>query len=222
VKKLIQNRKRPLLYAITDRLTLPRRNSGREFDALIEFIKRALAAGVDMIQIRERDLSARDLLFISDSVKESARERGACLLVNDRADVAACAGIGVHLAARSISPDVARKAFGQRLLIGASTHNMAEAERAERAGADFIVFGPVFETESKKKYGPPVGVQALRTVASRISIPVIALGGINSQNFRDALAAGASGIAGISLFSSAGDLDRLARTIKASIGGLPQ
>jgi thiamine-phosphate diphosphorylase len=169
---------------------------------------------VDMIQIREPDLAARELLFISDSVKETASRNGAHVLVNDRADVAACSEAGTHLTTRSMSPDVARAAFGPDMLLGASTHSLAEAQAAERAGADFIVFGPVFETESKKRYGPPVGVEALRVTASRVAIPVLALGGINPDNFREALDAGADGIAGISLFSYADDLRALVREIK--------
>jgi len=168
-----------------------------------------------MVQIRERDLSARDLLLIIDSVKESALKTGARILVNDRADVAACAGVGAHLTTRSMSPDTVRSAFGQEMLIGASTHNLAEAQTAARAGADFIVFGPVFETESKKQYGPPVGIEALRMVTGNVKIPVLALGGINVRNFREAIDAGAAGIAGISLFSKASDIDNIVREIKS-------
>ena len=212
MKSLIQNRTKPLLYLITDRQTLPRKT---ELIALIDFIERAIFAGVDLIQIRERDLSARDLLSITDSVAESARKTGARILVNDRADVAACAGVGVHLTTRSMSPDIVHSAFDQEMLIGASTHNLAEAQAAERAGADFIVFGPVFETESKKQYGPPVGIEALRMVADSVRIPVLALGGINLHNFREAIDAGASGIAGISLFSNSSDINNIVREIKS-------
>jgi thiamine-phosphate pyrophosphorylase len=201
-----------LLYLITDRQTLPRKT---ELIALIDFIERAIFAGVDMVQIRERDLSARDLLFITDSVAEAARKTGARILVNDRADVAACAGVGVHLTTRSMSPDIVRSAFDQEMLIGASTHNLAEAQAARRAGADFIVFGPVFETESKKQYGPPVGIEALRIVADSVRIPVLALGGINVHNFREAIDAGAAGIAGISLFSNSSDINNTVRGIKS-------
>ena len=168
-----------------------------------------------MVQIRERDLSARDLLLITDSVAESARKTGARILVNDRADVAACAGVGVHLTTRSMSPDVVRGAFDQEVLIGVSTHNLAEAQAASRAGADFVVFGPVFETESKKQYGPPVGIEALRKVADSLTIPVLALGGINVYNFREAIDAGAAGIAGISLFSGSSDIKDVVRQIKS-------
>ncbi len=153
--------------------------------------------------------------LIIDSVRESALKTGARILVNDRADVAACAGIGVHLTTRSMSPDTVRNAFGQEMLIGASTHNLAEAQTAERAGADFIVFGPIFETESKKQYGPPVGIEALRMVTGNVRIPVLALGGINVRNFREAIDAGASGIAGISLFSNASDINNIVREIKS-------
>lgn len=172
-----------------------------------------------MVQIRERDLSARDLLLIADSVAGSARRAGAHILINDRADVAACAGVGVHLTTRSMSPDIVRGAFDRNMLIGASTHNLAEAQSAARAGADFIVFGPVFETESKKRYGPPVGIEALQMVANSVRIPVLALGGVHTHNFREAVEAGASGIAGISLFSKHSEIDNIVREIR-SVGAV--
>jgi thiamine-phosphate pyrophosphorylase len=153
--------------------------------------------------------------LIADSVAEAARKTGAHILVNDRADVAACAGVGAHLTTRSMPPDIVRSAFDQEMLIGSSTHNQAEAQAARRAGADFIVFGPVFETESKKHYGPPVGIEALRMVADSTRIPVLALGGITLHNFREAIDAGADGIAGISLFSKASDIDNIVREIKS-------
>jgi len=146
-----------------------------------------------------------------------ARTAGAALLINDRADLAAGAGAGVHLTTRSMPADAVRRAFGQSLLVGASTHNLAEADTAARGGADFIVFGPVFETESKKAYGPPVGLAALREVVERLTIPVIALGGIKPCNFHDALQTGAAGIAAISMFVEARDLGGLVRQIKRKV-----
>ena len=185
-----------------------------ERDSLIEFINRAAQAGVDMIQIRERDLSARHLFHLADEAAHITRQSGAQLLINDRADVAASSGAGVHLTTRSMSADVVRQAFGTQMLIGVSTHNLDEAKAAEQKGADFIVFGPVFETESKKVYGPPVGLGALNKVVSRLSIPVLALGGINMENFREALDQGAAGAAAISLFVKADDLLDVVKTIK--------
>jgi thiamine-phosphate pyrophosphorylase len=182
---------------------------------LIEFIGAAISAGVDLIQLRERDLSARQLLTILESVNLPSTG-GQKILVNDRADVAKCAGAGVHLTTRSLKPDAVRRAFGTEMLIGASTHNRREAEEAAELGADFIVFGPVFETESKREYGCPIGVSALKETASSAQIPVLALGGIKPDNFRQALDSGASGIAAISMFVDAGDLASLVRQIKSN------
>jgi thiamine-phosphate pyrophosphorylase len=167
-----------------------------------------------MIQIRERDLSARELFSLAGHVAGMACNANVSLLLNDRADVAASLGCGVHLATRSLPASVVRSAFGQEMLIGASTHSIEEALAAESEGADFIVFGPVFETESKKAYGPPAGLESLRAVTSRSRIPVLALGGIKMSNFQDALYAGAAGIAAISLFTEADDLKALVRRIK--------
>lgn len=154
-----------------------------------------------MVQIRERDLPARDLYYLTKAVTERLRGRSTPVLVNDRADVAASAGAGVHLTTRSLTAEVVRAAFGPKLLIGVSTHNQQEVEAAERGGADFIVFGPVFETASKAEYGEPVGPAALHRVANSSRIPIIALGGINPSNCREALDAGAAGVAGISMFT---------------------
>lgn len=166
------------------------------------------------MQIREPDLSARDLLSVAEATAELASKSGAGVLINDRADIAVCAASGVHLTTRSLSAEVVRRAFGRGLIIGVSTHSFEEARAAECGGADFVVFGPVFETASKKQYGEPVGLEALRNVATALSIPVLALGGIKLNNFWEALDAGASGVAGISMFAEARDLNTLVATIK--------
>ena len=219
--KAIFNRQTPLVYLITDRQMLPRQNRSPAPAGLIEFLGAALAAGVDLIQLRERDLPARAVLAIADAIAPLAEQTGAAILINDRADVAACAGTGVHLTTRSLNADAVRRAFGERMLIGASTHNLAEARAAASQGADFIVFGPVFETESKQAYGPPVGLAALREVVERLTIPVIALGGIKPSNFHNTLAAGAAGIAAISMFVEADDLRGLIQRIKSSCNQSP-
>ena len=167
-----------------------------------------------MIQIRERDLSARETYSLTEAVVSQARARDVRVLVNDRADVAACASAGVHLTTRSLPARVIRETFGSAMHVGVSTLNVEEATEAEQGGADFIVFGPVFETESKRAFGPPVGISALREASARVRIPVIALGGIKIDNFHHALEAGASGIAAISLFAGCDDMPELVNRIK--------
>ena len=196
---------------------LPPGNSAQLSD-LTELISRAVDAEVDLLQIRERDLSVRHVLELADLAAGIAGGSNTRILVNDRADVAACAGVGVHLTTRSLNPRVVREAFGSELLIGASTQSPEEVQNAALGGVDFVVFGPVFETESKIKYGPPVGLEALGRVTSRVRIPVLALGGINEQNFGQALDAGAAGIAGISIFTEAVDLKHLVTAIRNSSG----
>lgn len=126
------------------------------------------------------------------------------LLVNDRVDVARAAGAnGVHLTAQSLPAAVVRRICGSEFLIGVSTHSLADARAAQTADADFVVFGPVFETESKREFGPPQGLDQLRAVTSELGeFPVLAIGGITLDNSSACLDAGAVGIAGISLFDS--------------------
>jgi len=204
----------PLVYLITDRRMLLPTNDETSISSLIGFVNSAIRAGVDMVQIRERDLSTRELYYLAEAVISEARARNVRVLVNDRADVAACAAAGVHLTARSLPARIVRKAFGPEMNIGVSTHNIEEAVAAEQGGADFIVFGPVFETESKRPFGPPVGLGALREAAARLKIPVLALGGIKIDNFHKALGAGAAGIAAISMFTESEDMAGLIREIK--------
>jgi len=138
------------------------------------------------------------------------------LLVNDRADIAAGAGAhGVHLTTQSLDVGTIRKTFGAELLIGASTHSVDEAVAARDGGADFIVFGPIFETPSKQQYGAPLGLERLSAVTTTLrNFSVLALGSITTSNAQDCLKAGASGIAGISLFSDHAKLAVIAGGIK--------
>jgi len=204
----------PLVYVITDRRLLLHQARTPELTCLIEFAEHAVAAGVDIIQIREPGLSACELLSLTEAIANLAHKSGTGVLINDRSDIAMSAGAGVHLTTRSMSAGVVRRAFGPDLMIGVSTHSSEEAKVAESAGADFIVFGPVFETASKKQYGDPVGLEALSQVANDLSIPVLALGGITLTNYSLALDAGAEGVAGISMFAQALDLTTVVATIK--------
>lgn len=199
--------RRPLLYAITDRRALPGQDP-------LPFIKRAVAARIDLIQVRERDLNTHDLLALVEAAVECARGRETRILVNDRLDVALAAGAaGVHLPAHGLPAGAVRQRYPE-LIIGASTHNLDELRRAEEGGADFAVFGPVYETPSKKEFGPPVGLDKLAQAARTTKLPVLALGGVGRKNAGGCLAAGAAGIAAISLFQRAYDLGELASWLR--------
>lgn len=187
------------LYLITDRriAKLP----------LIDAVRLALEGGVMAVQVREKDMPVRELLCLATGLRKITNEFGARLFVNDRVDVAvAVEADGVHLGVDSMPAAAVRKIVGRKMLIGVSTHSIDEARQAEAAGADFITFGPVFETESKKQYGPPVGIDALRNVKQHIRIPVFGLGGIKRGNIQDVLAAGADGVAMISAVLASGDI----------------
>jgi thiamine-phosphate pyrophosphorylase len=147
-----------------------------------------------MIQIREKDLSASELFDLVQRIKELAAGTATKVLVNDRLDIALAVGIdGVHLPENGLPVERVRPYVR---LIGASVHNLDAARRAESGGADFVFFGPIFETPGKQ----PVGLDALSEVVRQVRIPVLAIGGITAANTRSVLETGAAGIAAIRLF----------------------
>jgi thiamine-phosphate pyrophosphorylase len=189
------------LYLITDRQLFP---GDASFMAALE---EALKGGVRAVQLREKDIAIRELLRMAHSLRELTAIYGAKLFINDRVDVAlAVDADGVHLGGSSMPAFAARKATGDGMLIGVSTHSVEEAGRAEEEGADFVTFGPIFETPSKVRYGKPVGTYLLREVSAKILIPVFAIGGIKKDTTERALACGAYGIALISGILGSGEI----------------
>jgi len=197
------------LYLVTDRT----RTHGRP---LIDAVEAALQGGVDALQLREKDLPAAELFVLACKLRELCRHYGARFLVNDRVDVALAAKAdGVHLAVNSFTPADARRLLGPEALIGASAHSLAEARAAANAGADFIVFGPVFDTPSKRSFGPPVGLNALAEVARSISLPVLAIGGITAERVEAVRQHGGRGVAVVSAILEAADPRAAATALQA-------
>ena len=176
----------------------------------------AIRAGLDFIQIREKDLPARALIEISGQAVASASGTKSRIVVNDRLDIALAVGAaGVHLGTQSPPARTVRKHVPQGFLVGVSCHSLEEAMDAEAAGADYALLGPMFETPSKLPYGPPLGLAKLAEVTARVKLPVLALGGITISRVKACMEAGASGIAGISIFQNAHSLADLVAQIRA-------
>ncbi|HTM06987.1 MAG TPA: thiamine phosphate synthase [Verrucomicrobiae bacterium] len=187
------------LYLVTDR----RQTGGRP---LLEVVERALLGGVKAVQLREKDLTGVDLFRLAEALKNLCLRHAAALFINDRVDVAlAVDAEGVQLGGESMPIAAARELVGEKRFIGASVHSPAEAEAAERSGADFLVFGPVYFTPSKAGYGVPQGLERLQKLVEKISVPVYAIGGINSGNAAFVRKTGACGVALISAVMSAPD-----------------
>jgi thiamine-phosphate pyrophosphorylase len=187
------------LCLITDRT----QTLGRD---LLWVLERALAGGVQAIQLREKDLGSRDLFCLAEKTRRLCQDYHAALLVNDRIDVAlAIDADGVQLGKTSVPLKTARELLGPDKLLGASTHSLDESQRAEECGADFVLFGPVYFTPSKAAYGAPQGTAALKEIVEKIPLPVYAIGGIALDNLRDAKSTGIRGVALISAVMSAQD-----------------
>jgi thiamine-phosphate pyrophosphorylase len=208
--------KRPLVYLITDG-TLTTENFNERSAGVLHLIGSAAAAGLSLVQIREKRLTTKLLFELTSKAAELTRNSETKLLVNDRADVALAAGAdGVHLAADSISPADVRAVFPADFIIGASTHSIDEVRLACERGADLAVFGPVFDSPGK---GRPTGLAGLRSVVESLApFPVLALGGVDGSNYRSVLDAGAAGFAAIRFLSSPENVESILTKLKSDSG----
>lgn len=189
------------IYLISDRAKVPE-------GMLVESIERALRAGVGAVQLREKDLDTRAVALYAGRLREVTRHYGAAFFINDRVDVALAVGAdGVHLGYQSMPIEAVRRIVGGRLLIGVSTHGLREAVDAERQGADFITFGPVFHTASKAAFGEPLGIKRLAEVSGALHVPVYAIGGIDAGNIPSVMECGIQGVALISAVLGAQDIE---------------
>lgn len=197
------------LHVITDVVVQTRYSH----EALAEM---ACVGGADVVQLRDKLLDRDAFARVARRVAAICRQHGVVFIVNDRVDVAReVEANGVHVGRKDASLREAREALGPRAIVGTSAGNLAQALEAESEGADYVGFGHVFATTSKEKSTPPVGLEALSLVATRVRVPAIAIGGITEANARDVIAAGAWGIAVIGAVCAADDpraaTERLAR-----------
>lgn len=161
---------------------------------LYDMINNVLSAGVRWVQYREKDLSRRQIYENALDLRKLTRLFGATLIINDHADIAlAVEADGVHLGQDDLPLKEARKIMGNRI-VGISTHDLAQAKEAEFGGADYIGFGPVFHTATKDA-GAPKGVDNIRKIKENVSIPLVAIGGINPDNVASVIRAGADAVA---------------------------
>jgi thiamine-phosphate pyrophosphorylase len=213
---------------VTDRRSLPLATSSDAIPMLLRSISAVAMAGVDWIQLREKDLAGREWFDLASAALQVVRQHAprTRIIVNDRVDVALAAGAGgVHLSENGFSVPEARRLVTRLeqdsdkpldFLIGVSCHSLGAALGAARDGADYIYFSPIFHTPSKAFYGPPQGVDRLRQICKVVSIPVIAIGGITVENAASCYAAGAAGLAAIRLFQDAADLPAIVHALRSS------
>jgi len=185
------------LHVITDRK--------RCLGDLADVVHRALAGGVDWVQVREKTAPALETYMLARQLQDACRQAGAGLIVNDRADIALAIGAGgVHLAKKSLPPAVVRPLLAPGQLLGCSVHSLEEAVRAAHAGVDYLTFGNVFATDSHPGV-PAKGVAVLHAIVETLEVPVLAIGGITPENATDVLATGCAGVAVIGAILAAAD-----------------
>ncbi len=202
------------LLLITDR-KLAGRNS------LESIVDAACKAGVRAVQLREKDLDSRSLFDLAVRLREITSAHGAQLLVNDRVDIALAARAdGIHRPEDGFPAPTARRLLGEKSIIGASTHSLERVRQMQTAGVDFVTFGPVFDTQSKNKYGPPQGLESLRAVTGDVDLPVFALGGVTPKRAAACMEAGASGVAVISAVLGAADVPGAVKDFREALGTL--
>jgi thiamine-phosphate pyrophosphorylase len=189
------------LFLVTDR----HQTNGRP---LVPLLQRVLTAAAPAIQLRERDLSAKELVTLAREVQAVTASRRSQLLINDRIDIAlALEGVGVHLRSNSLPVPVARQVLGTQRLLGISVHSVEEAVQGESQGADYIVLGPIYETPSKQMFGPPLGIHTLEKACRLVRLPIIGIGGVTAARAREMRRAGAFGVAVITAVLGAADVE---------------
>lgn len=181
---------------------------------LVSIIEDAIRAGATLIQLRGKNCETRELLDLAFRISDVLKAQKVPLFINDRVDVAlACGADGVHLGQQDMPLVHARKLLGRDRSIGISVNTVAEAQAAEKDGADYIGVGPVYFTSSKDKIPAILGLKGLRMIREKVQIPILAIGGITSQNAKAVISAGADGIAVISAIMSEDDVREATKSL---------
>jgi thiamine-phosphate pyrophosphorylase len=188
------------LYAITDQKSSLGRSD-------VEIVRGLLRGGATILQYRAKKVHAREQLATARRLRKLTRAAGVPFIVNDRVDLAlACGADGVHLGQDDLPPSEVRRLAGKKLKLGISTHSLAQALKAQRDGADYIGFGPLYATQTKENNVPPVGLEALKAVLKRVRVPVVAIGGIKLGCLPAVAAAGARHVAVVTALTGAKDV----------------
>ncbi len=196
------------LYVITD----AKLSRGRSH---LEVIRAAIAGGATVVQYREKEGTTRQMMEEARALRELARQAGVPFIVNDRVDIAlAVDADGVHVGQDDMPAPLARKLMGPEKIVGVSVDNLEQALQAERDGADYVGAGPIFATPTKPDAAPPIGLEGLAEICRQVSIPVVAIGGINETNAAAVIAAGAAGVAVVSAVVAAPDVEAAARRLR--------
>lgn len=202
------------LYLVTDR----RLSRGR---STLEIVRAAVAGGVTCVQLREKTCGTLEFIREAEAVKRFLDGQGIPLIINDRLDVAlAVAADGVHLGQNDMPLEAARRIAGGDLLIGISAESLADAVAAAAGGADYIGVSPIYDTPTKTDTAPSLGLSGLRAIRAAVDIPLVAIGGLKTENAAAAIAHGADGVAVVSAIVSAEDPRRAARQLRAEIDGI--
>ena len=195
------------LLLVTDR----HQTNGRP---LVPLLQRVFTAAAPAIQLRERDLSAREYVALAREVQAVMASRRSQLLINDRIDVAlALEGVGVHLRSNSLPVSVARQLLGAQRLLGVSVHAVEEVLSAQSQGADYVILGPIYETPSKQMFGPPLGIHTLEKACRLVRIPIVGIGGVTAARAREMRRVGAFGVAVITAILGTDDVESATREL---------
>jgi thiamine-phosphate pyrophosphorylase len=199
------------LYTIADTL-------GRGDLSFLDLAEKLCAGGARLLQLRVKDLSSREFLSLAQQVRDVCHRHGCLLIINDRADIAlAVDADGVHVGQEDLPLAAARKVLGPHKIVGISTHDSAQAHKAERGGADYIGFGPLFGTTTKATGYSARGLEQLREIRAVVRLPIVAIGGITTERALSALAAGANAVAMISDLVLAPDVETKVRDTLAAL-----